>query len=165
MSLKSFDNFCAKMVNNEPLSQKEILDERQKISRQKITLQACFLFAGLSIVNTFIMDIGLKWCEMFVLPMTWFYIISYIYWIIENFRKGSLVGIEGTRNLWRNGVVMIIICAVYSLVIFDKPFSVLENGALSKGFMVLIYLVLTIICGIISLIIVRKLKKQEQPED
>ena len=59
MSLKSFDNFCAKMVNNEPLSQKEILDERQKITRQKITLQAVILFAIMCVANTPIMDFGL----------------------------------------------------------------------------------------------------------
>ncbi|MGN0683233.1 MAG: hypothetical protein ACI4JY_06095, partial [Oscillospiraceae bacterium] len=65
MSLKSFDDFCAKMVNNEPLSQKEILDERQKITRRQITARAAVLFSILSVANTFIMDCGLKWCETF----------------------------------------------------------------------------------------------------
>ena len=45
------------MVNNEPLSQKEILDERQKITRQKITLQAtdpleaCFIYLNIQVNN------------------------------------------------------------------------------------------------------------------
>ena len=99
MSLKSFDNFCAKMVNNEPLSQKEILDERQKITRQKITLQTVVLFAILCVVNSMIMDFGLKWSESFATPMMWFYIASVIYWLVANSVKGSLFAITESRNL------------------------------------------------------------------
>ena len=93
MSLKSFDSFCLKMVNNEPLSQKEILDERQKITRQKITLQTVILFAIMFAANTLIMDFGLKWSESYAAPMMWFYLASIIYWLIANSVNGSLFGI------------------------------------------------------------------------
>lgn len=33
MSLKSFDDFCAKIVNNDPIEQKEVYDERQNMIR------------------------------------------------------------------------------------------------------------------------------------
>lgn len=165
MSMKSFDDFCARIVNNEPLSQKQILDERQKVIRQKITLNAAFLFVGLSVVNTFIMDLGLKWCEMFLLPMTWFYIISYIYWIIENYRKGSLFGVDGTRSLRQSGSIMLFICFPSSLTFFGESFSVLRNGMISSSFALLIYVVLVAICGIILLILVKKYRKREKTKE
>ena len=167
MSLKSFDNFCAKMVNNEPLSQKEILDERQKITRQKITLQTVVLFAILCVVNTLIMDFGLKWSESFAAPMMWFYIASVIYWLVANSVKGSLFGIEGTIHVKRNGFVFIFISVVNGLVLItdEKELVVLKNGVLTNRFMMLIMLVMALMLGIISFILAfrynRKLNSQE----
>ena len=167
MSLKSFDNFCAKMVNNEPLSQKEILDERQKITRQKITLQTVVLFAILCVANTLIMDFGLKWSESFAAPMMWFYIASVIYWLVANSVKGSLFGIEGTIHVKRNGFVFIFISVVNGLVLItdEKELVVLKNGVLTNRFMMLIMLVMALMLGIISFILAfrynRKLKSQE----
>ena len=167
MSLKSFDNFCAKMVNNEPLSQKEILDERQKITRQKITLQTVVLFAILCVVNSMIMDFGLKWSESFAAPMMWFYIASVIYWLVANSVKGSLFGIEGTIHVKRNGFVFIFISVVNGLALItdEKELVVLKNGVLTNRFMMLIMLVMALMLGIISFILAfrynRKLKSQE----
>ncbi len=168
MSLKSFDNFCAKMVNNEPLSQKEILDERQKITRQKITLQAVILFAILCVANTLIMDFGLKWSESYAAPMMWFYIASVIYWLVANSIKGSLFGIEGTIHVKRNGFLFIFISVVngLSLIFDEKEFFVLKNSVLTNRFMMLIMLIMALILGIISFILAfRYNKKQKSQED
>lgn len=169
MSLKSFDEFCAKMVNNEPLKQKEILDERQKITRSQITLRAAILFGGLSAVNTMIMDAGLKWSEAFFLPMTWFYMISYIYWLIANGIKGSLVGIEGTRYLKSNGMMMIFVAAMdFIPIAFDwDKFEILKNGVLSNEFMMAALLVMALASAIVSLLLVRyyNKKQKEQSEE
>ena len=168
MSLKSFDNFCAKMVNNEPLSQKEILDERQKITRQKITLQTAIIFAIMCVSNTLIMDFGLKWSESYAAPMMWFYLASIIYWLIVNSFKGSLFGIEGTIHVKRNGFVLVFISVVNSLALLndEKELVVMKDGALTNRFMMLIMLIMALLLGIFSFILAfcynRKQKSQNE---
>ena len=167
MSLKSFDNFCAKMVNNEPLSQKEILDERQKITRQKITLQAAIMFAIMCVANALIMDFGLKWSESYAAPMMWFYIASVIYWLVANSVKGSLFGIEGTIHVKRNGFVFIFISVVdgLSLIFDEKELVVLKDGVLSNRFMMLIMLVMALMLGIISFILAYRYNRKQKSQD
>lgn len=167
MSLKSFDNFCAKMVNNEPLSQKEILDERQKITRQKITLQAAIMFAIMCVANTLIMDFGLKWSESYAAPMMWFYIASVIFWLVANSVKGSLFGIEGTIHVKQNGFVFIFISVVdgLSLIFDEKELVVLKDGVLSNRFMMLIMLVMALMLGIISFILAYRYNRKQKSQD
>ena len=167
MSLKSFDNFCAKMVNNEPLSQKEILDERQKITRQKITIQAAIMFAIMCGANALIMDCGLKWSESYAAPMMWFYIASVIFWLVANSVKGSLFGIEGTIHVKRNGFVFIFISVVdgLSLIFDEKELVVLKDGALSNRFMMLIMLVMALLLGIISFILAYRYNRMQKSKD
>ncbi|MGN1111077.1 MAG: hypothetical protein ACI4QY_05435 [Oscillospiraceae bacterium] len=166
MSIKSFDDFCAKMVNNEPLSQKEILDERQKITRRQTTARAAILFSILCVVNTFIMDSGLKWCETFTAPMLWFYIASYVYWLIANAVKGSLFGVEGTLYAKRNGILFVFISVFDALLLIldEKEFVVLKNGMLSNKFMAAVLLALSLLSGIITLLLVHRYNKKQNEE-
>lgn len=62
MSLKSFDDFCAKIVNNDPIEQKAIFDERQSIVRSQITIRALWAFVIMTSINLTIMECGLQWC-------------------------------------------------------------------------------------------------------
>ena len=166
MSLKSFDNFCAKMVNNEPLSQKEILDERQKITRQKITLQVVILFAIMCVANTLIMDFGLKWSESYAAPMMWFYLASIIYWLIANSANGSLFGIEGTIHVKRNGFVCFFISVVNGLALItdEKELVAMKDGVLTNRFMMLIMLVMALILGIISFILAFRYNRNQKSQ-
>lgn len=167
MSLKSFDDFCAKMVNNEPLSQKEILDERQKAVRSRITFIAVLIFGCLSVVNTVIMDAGLKWCEMFSAPMMWFFIASYIYWLIANALSGSLFGVEGTLYAKKNGWLMIFISGIDGLTIaFDnKGITIAKNGMLTVKFMLVVFLVLSLLSGIITLLLAHRYNKPKDEDE
>ena len=170
MSLKSFDEFCAKMVNNEPIKQKEIFDERQKLIRNRITFNSVLLFARLSAVNTIIMDWGLQWCGMYFAPMILFYVISYIYWIIANACKGSLFGVGGTKFVKSNAFIMIFISIVDLLNLlvrsFDEEFSVIKNGMLSVRFIGVIAFSLLLIAGIAAIVLAHRYDKaqKEQPE-
>lgn len=168
MSLKSFDEFCAKMVNNEPIKQKEIFDERQKLIRQDITFNSVLLFACLSAVNTILMDWGLQWCEMYFAPMILFYVISYIYWIIANACKGSLFGMGGTGLVKKNAFVMIFISIVDLLMIvfdFDEEgFSVIKDGMLSVRFIGVIACTLLLIAGIAATVLAHRYDKAQKEQ-
>lgn len=166
MSLKSFDDFCAKAVNNEPLIQKEIFDERQKLIRERITFNSVLLFACLSVTNTIIMDFGLQWCEMYFAPMILFYVISYIYWLIANARKGSLFGVEGTRFVKNTAFCTIFISVVNLLMrVFDEEgFMVFENGMLSIKFIGVVAFVLLMITGIAAFVLAHRYDKSQKEQ-
>lgn len=93
MSLKSFDDFCAKMVSNEPIQQKEIFDERQKLVRSQLTIRALWAFVIAASVNILVMECGPQWCESTVLSTAMLGAASYLYWVIANARRDTLFGI------------------------------------------------------------------------
>ena len=99
MSLKSFDDFCAKIVNNDPIPQKDIFDERQTIVRAQLTTRALWLFVITSGINLLVMECGPQWCESYVLSTALFGTIAYLYWVCANARRGSLFGINGTATV------------------------------------------------------------------
>lgn len=96
MSLKSFDDFCAKIINNDPVQQKDIFDERQTLVRSQITIRALRLFIITSGINILIMECGPQWCESYVLSTAIFGAIAVLYWVSANARHGTLFGINGT---------------------------------------------------------------------
>lgn len=77
MSLKSFDEFCAKVVNNDPVDNKDIFDERQSISRTQNTMRAMRLFIVLTCLNILITECGPRWCESIIAPTALFAAIAY----------------------------------------------------------------------------------------
>ena len=99
MSLKSFDDFCAKIVNNDPIEQKAKFDERQTIVRAQITTRALWAFVIMAGINLLIMECGPQWCESYVLSTAIFGAVAYLYWVCANARHGSLFGINGTATL------------------------------------------------------------------
>ena len=99
MSLKSFDDFCAKIVNNDPIPQKDIFDERQTIVRAQLTTRALWAFVIMSGINLLVMECGPQWCESWVLSTAFFGAAAYLYWVCANARQGSLFGINGTATL------------------------------------------------------------------
>lgn len=98
MSLKSFDDFCAKIINNEPVQQKHIFDERQTLVRSQITIRALWLFIITSGINILIMECGPQWCESYVLSTAIFGALAVLYWVSANARRGTLFGINGTMS-------------------------------------------------------------------
>jgi len=164
MSLKSFDKFCERLILSEPGSEKEILDERQTLIRERITFNSVLLFAGLSATNTLVMDWGLQWCGMYSAPMILFYVISYIYWIIANACKGSLFGVKGTRFVKGNAFCMIFISVVNLLMkaVDEEEFSILKNGMLSVEFIGVIAFSLLLITGIVALVLANRYDKAQK---
>lgn len=93
MSLKSFDDFCAKIVNNDPVQQKEIFDERQKLVRSQLTIRALWAFVAAACINILVIECGPQWCESTVLSTAVFGAAAYLYWVIANARRDTLFGI------------------------------------------------------------------------
>lgn len=164
MSIKSFDKFCEKMVNNEPLNEKAIFDERQNQLRRQYTNEALYIFGGSTFVNTLIMEFGLQWSESYAMPMAVFAVLSYLYWVIRNAVKGTLFGVNGTSVVSSTGFICTVMGACYFLIIFPQSGVNLDtffinNGMVGEKFLLAIANALYFGVGIAVLIATHKYKK------
>lgn len=87
------------MVNNDPISENEVYDERQNMIRSQLTKRALWLFVITSGINLIIMECGLQWCESRVLSTAFFGAAAHLYWTAANIKRGSLFGLHGTAPI------------------------------------------------------------------
>ena len=168
MSLKSFDDFCAKMVNNEPLNYSAVyFDERQKIVRSKILIETLTLFGIAVTLNTLIMEWGLKWCEGYFAPIAVFMALCYLYYILRSVKQGTLFGVENPPSTKVGAIFCIIECIYFPLMNFtgkDSEFLAAKDGMLTTHFVLLIFYVIAVIDAILVLIFYNLHKKAEKAE-
>lgn len=165
MSLKSFDKFCEKIIMGEPepINRKEIFDERQNQVRQKLTIEALTVFGAAVSLNTLVMECGLKWCEGYFAPIILLIALCYAYWLIRVVKKGALFGVEGTAKAEHTAGMFIGMSVVYSLIMFlneDKEIYIFRDGMLSEIFVVMLFYVIAVACGVATLVIAHKEKSK-----
>lgn len=164
MSLKSFDKFCEKIVNNEPLKQKEIFDERQRVMRLRFAIEALFICIGLIFVNDVITNLY-QWAELGVTADLLFAMLCLLWWEIRCAAKGCMVAVSG-RFAQKTSAVMSVILGVlngmrYALEIGAEDFFIKDNK-LSSNFMFLMCSMMLIVCGIFMLTAILREEKREQ---
>lgn len=169
MSLKSFDKFCEKMITGEPVDNKDIFDERQSVLRTQITVQAMSIFIALACFNILIMEGGPQWCESYIASTALFAGISYIYWLFQNWRKGSLFGIKGTKPLEYQAFLMLCDGIIFPFVLFRHgqdffEFFFVRNGMVSEYLMLTLFFVMCVASGITIFVLAHKHKKKTAEE-
>lgn len=168
MSLKSFDDFCAKMVNNDPIEQKDIFDERQTLIRSRITTRALWVFAYSSFFSILIMECGPQWCESYVLSTAVFAAIALLYWTAANARQDTLFGIHGTMSAATQGWLFFLdgLLVPYSFISHSKDLTLstffIRNGMITEQFAAVIAGVLLIISAVIMIVSYNKFRKQKK---
>lgn len=169
MSLKSFDDFCAKIVNNDPIEQKEIFDERQLIVRSQITKRALWAFVIMSGINLIIMECGPQWCESWVLSTAFFGAAAHLYWVAANVKHDSLFGLHGTVPITsQTGFLFADSIFIPILILTDDSNTdvaanfFVRNGMVSEYFMLVLDSALLLAAGIVMAVSVREYKKREK---
>lgn len=169
MSLKSFDKFCEKMINGEPVDNKDIFDERQSVLRTQTTVQAMSIFIALACFNILIMEGGPQWCESYIASTALLVGIAYIYWLIQNWRKGSLFGIKGTKPLEYQASLMLCDGIFFPFYMFSHSQDFFQcffvkNGMVSEYLMFTLFLVMCVASGITIFILAHRYKKKTAEE-
>lgn len=167
MSLKSFDKLCERIILGEPGSQKEILDERQKILRTQIGVEALTIFCCLTFVNSLVMDIWKQWAESYAAPMLMFFMVCIIYFNFRCFFKGAFIGINGGYKAKFSAIYAIFMGLIYMLIFVfknDEKKVLFSDGKLTDSCCLLITLILFIIYGIAGLVLIRTVQKSEKEE-
>lgn len=164
MSLKSFDKFCERMILGEPYTGKEIFDERQKIVRSRITIEALLIFGCSAILNCMIMEECYKWAESQLAAMALLVSVCLLYWQVRCAAKGCMIGTNGKFTQTFSGVYIIFI-SVLGFLSIDKsgePDFIIKNGALSKDFIGVVVMLIFLAVGIITLCVIRHENKREE---
>lgn len=135
MSMKSFDKLCRDILIGDPYAEREIFDERQKLFRLKLSVEALLIFGGLVTANCILMEFFRKWGETEIFTILLIATFCVVYWVIRCAAKGCLIGTNGKR-LTRNcgfGTVMWFVIdliePIEALVRGDREFFIV-NGAL-----------------------------------
>lgn len=165
MSLKSFDKLCERMILGEPGSQKEILDERQKIARTQIGVEALAIFSCLTFINSLVMDLWYQWAESHAAIMLMFFMTCLIYFNIRCFSKECMIGINGLYRAKFSAFYAVFMGAVYMLVFVfgnDEKKALFSDGKLTDNCCFMITLILFIIYGIVSFILIKAVQKSEK---
>lgn len=168
MSFERFDKFCEKIISGEPVDSREIFDERQAYIRTKSLATALACFGSLSAANTLLMECGLRWSESWFMPIAVFMALCYLGFVIDNARRGSLFGVNGTAKAAATASFMTtqgLIMLIFKLLDEEEPFCVIKNGRLSEIFLMTLFFALEIVCGAITLIIAHKFNKSRDDEN
>lgn len=167
MSLKSFDKFCEDLILKEPGSEREVFDERQKVIRLQTAVETLLIFVVMCFINCVIMDYFCQWAESHSSTLLMIGMICVMYYIIRNAARGSYIGINGRFARKITSVTMLLI-AVLNLT--GRAFAlvseggVVTNGMLADDFLFAVSFALLAVSGVISLIVLRKIDKDDSSE-
>lgn len=168
MSMKSFDKFCEKLILGEPASQKEILDERQKIIRMRIIAETLGAFAALLMVNNFIMENVYKWADDFFMPIAPLMTVCLMYYTVRCFAKDCLIGINGAYSAKFAAGYAIFLGIMMLLTILpgeNEEFIFIADGKATAVFLKLITWIMFVVYGILSFILIKKAQKRREREE
>lgn len=163
MSMKSFDKFCERMILDDPGCKKEVFDERQKQIRLRLEIEALLVYAGLNILNCFVMEFFYQWSESWLTATMLFAVISTLWWLIRCAFNGCLLAVSGKSVQKTSAVTTILIGALNMLrYVFDIGESdyFVKDGKLSKDFVFSLCFLLLIIGGIFMLCVIRHEEKR-----
>ncbi len=156
MSMKSFDKFCERLITAGTGSQKEILDERQKIARLRTSCETLAIFSTLMLVNLMFMEKLFCWCESYSAASAVFVVLGLLEWIIMNIRRGSLFGVNGTGNMVVTGVLLILYAVMFAANLSGGEFAVVRGGMLTKEFIIACSGGILLACAVIILVSAKK---------
>ena len=162
MSLKSFDKFCERMILAEPGSQKEIFDERQNIMRSRLAIEALFVYVGLTVLNSMVMEMFYQWAESWMTVTLLFMALSLLWWEIRCAFKGCLLAVGGRYAQKYSAAMAVFVGALngvrYVFDIGEEDYFV-TDGKLSKDFVFALCFFLLIVNGIFMLCVMRHEEK------
>ena len=168
MSLKSFDKFCERLILTEPGCQKEIFDERQNIMRSRLAIEALFVYVGLTILNSMVMEMFYQWAESWMTVTLLFAAICLLWWEIRCAFKGCLLAVGGRYAQKYSAAMAVFVGALNGVrYVFDigKEDYFATNGRITEDFVFALCFLLLIVCGIFMLCVMRHEEKVNKDGD
>ncbi len=165
MSLKSFDKFCERMIMGDPVDRKEVYDERQNQLRTRLTVEALWVYVGISGIAVMINE-SVTWCESVVSLLAVCASIAFLWWTIRCAAKDCMFGIKGIGAV--SGAWVLLVEAVAFILMYvvdnDRPF-INECGLVSSRLMLAIGLMVLMVSSLVVIVISIKRKKKDNKSE
>lgn len=167
MSLSSFDKFCENMIKGEPVDNKEIFDERQKMVRSKLAMESMIVYICASLFACLSYEFIYRWAESITFALMPLGVICMVYYHLRCSAKGCLIGVNGLKIKRNSGWTMIVVggwnMIRYIIGVFDGEggFLAVKDGMLTVDFLAVLTFGVIVILGIIICVKISRLKKSE----
>lgn len=171
MSLKSFDKFCENMIKGEPVDNKEIFDERQKMVRSRLAMEAMTVYVCLSLLASMSYEFIYQWAESITIAFMTLGAACMVYYHLRCSAKGCLIGVNGLRFKRNSAVSMMIIGGWNTFMYgsggfdFDGSFCAAKDGMLTNDFLAVMTFAIIAVLGIIIFVKISRLKKSDAREN
>ena len=143
MSLKSFDKFCENMIKGEPVDNKEIFDERQKMVRSRLAMEAMTVYVCLSLLASMSYEFIYQWAES----------ITIAFMTLGAAVSMMIIGGWNTFMYGSGGFD------------FDGSFCAAKDGMLTNDFLAVMTFAIIAVLGIIIFVKISRLKKSDAREN
>lgn len=166
MSMKSFDKFCENLILGKSGSEKEIYDERQKIVRMHLTVEALAVYVVLSSLTLVIHDEFVRLCESSFFILALCGSAAYLWWVIRCAYKECLFGVSGKKVI--NTATFLIFYLPTILIIELLPdsdeFTLMTESSMSDELSLIICGVLFFASSIITFAAYKKYRRKQSDD-
>lgn len=166
MSMKSFDKFCENLILGKSGSEKEIYDERQKIVRMHLTVEALAVYVVLSALTLVIHDEFVRLCESSFFILAMWGAAAYLWWVIRCAYKECLFGVSGKKVI---NTATFILFYVPVMLIFEllpdiDKFTLMTESGMSDELSLIICDVLFFSSSIITFAAYKKYRRKQSDD-
>ncbi len=162
MSMKSFDKFCENLILGKSGSEKEIYDERQKIARMHLTVEALAVYVVLSVLTLVIHDEFVSLCESSFFILALCGAAAYLWWVIRCVYKECLFGVSGKKVIDTATFLMfyVPVMLIIELLPDSDEFTLMTESGLSDELSLIICDVLLVVSCIITFAAYKKYRRK-----
>lgn len=139
--------------------EKEIYDERQKLLRSRLVIEALCACVVISLINNWVMEFYYKWAESYIMPTCLIITLCFIYLEIRLTVKGCLIGTVGQKSgkhQTAKGVISSACFLALFVINISKRGFIAENGTISNNLLSAACFLILTVCGIYQLCAYRR---------
>ena len=159
------------MIKGEPVDNKEIFDERQKIVRSKLAMEAMIVYVSISLIACMSYEFIYQWSESITFALMTLGAVCMVYYHLRCSAMGCLIGVNGLKIKRNSGWTMIVVggwnMIRYIIGGFDSEdgFLIAKDGMLTADFLAVLTFAVIVILGIIISVKVSRLQKVENGDN
>lgn len=142
-------------------------DERQKLIKSRLSIEALLICISVCLINSWIMEYAYQWAESNCAAITLIVVLSLAYWAVRCVTKSCAAAVVNTKAQKR-GFAASIICSACCLPMnlsgSGKADYVVKNGQLTDKFVFTVSLIILIACAVFLLCAIGREEKMNESE-
>lgn len=142
-------------------------DERQKLIKSRLSIEALLVCISACLINSWIMDFAYQWTESHCSAMAVIAVLSLAYWAVRCMTNGcaaAAVNTKGQKRGFAAAIVSSACCLPMNLSGSGEADYVVKNGQLTNKFVFTVSLIILIACAVVLIFAVGHEEKNNEEE-